>query len=88
MAGEDDHGSVTSQLTPLQVDLVDPPKDKWNTFTGKNVANSVKLKALDKVSDYSFVSAPKAIHIIVELPRACKHWVQRVSQILLTALAL
>ena len=88
MEGEDDQGLATSQLTLLQVDLVDPPEDTLSTLTGKNVANSVKLKALDKVSDYSFVSAPKAIHIIVELPRAGKRWVQSVSETLLTALAL
>ena len=52
MTGEDDYGPAISQLTPLQVDLVNPPEDKWNTFTGKNVAGSVKLKALANISDY------------------------------------
>ena len=84
MAGEDDRGPVTSQLTPLQVDLVDPPKDKWNTFTGKNVEGSAKLRELDNVLDYWDVPGSKAIHIIVELPRGGKRWVQWVSEILLT----
>ena len=85
MEGEDDHGLATSQLTPLQVDLVNPPEDKWNTLTGKNVAGSVKLKELDNISDYWLVPKPKAIHIIVELRRG-KRWVQWDSGILLTAL--
>ena len=88
MDGEDDDGPATSQLTPLQVDLVNPPKDKRNTLTGKNVADSVYLDELDNISDFWYVPDPKTIHIIVELPRAGKHWVQRVSEILLTALAL
>ena len=86
MEGEDDQGLATSQLTLVQVDLVNPPRDTLFTLTGKNVAGSVKLDELDIISDYSFVSKPKAIHIIVELPRAGKRWVQRVSEILLTAL--
>ena len=85
MDGEDDDGPVTSQLTPLQVDLVSPPKDKRNTLTGKNVADSVYLDELDNISDFWDVPDPKAIHIIVELPRG-KRWVQWVSEILLTAL--
>jgi hypothetical protein len=87
MESEDDHGPATSQLTPLQVDLVNPPNanDKWNTLTGKNVAGSVKLVELDNISDYWPVPNSKAIHIIVELPCG-KRWVQWVSEILLTAL--
>ena len=65
------------------MDLVNPPEDKWNTFIGKNVENSVKLNALKQISDYWLVPDPKAIHIIVELPRG-KRWVQWVSGILLT----
>ena len=52
MEGKDDHGPATSQLTPLQVDLVDLPEDKLNTLTGKNVAGSEKLRELKKISDY------------------------------------
>ena len=66
------------------MDLVNPPKDKWNTLTGKNVAGSVELGELDNISNYWLVPVPKAIHIIVELPRG-KRWVQWVSEILLTA---
>ena len=86
MEGEDDHGPATFQLTPLQVNLVNPPEDIWKTFTGKNVANSVELDELDKISHHWRVPTPRAIHIIVELPRAGKRWVQWVSEILLTAL--
>ena len=50
---------VTSQLTPLQVDLVDPPEDTLSTLTGKNVVNSVKLKAFDKVLDYVETERPE-----------------------------
>ena len=88
MEGKDDHGPATSQLTPLQVDLVDPPEDKLNTLTGKNVAGSEKLRELKKISDYWLVPPnPQAIHIIVEiyLPLG-KCWVQWVSEILLAAL--
>ena len=84
MKGEDDHGLATSQLTSLQVDLVNPPRDTLFTLTGKNVAGSLKLDKLDIISDYSFVSKPKAIHIIVQLPRVGKRWVQWVSEISLT----
>jgi hypothetical protein len=84
MEGEDDHGPATSQLTPLQMDLVNPPKDKWNTLTGKNMADSVKLEELDNISDYWLVPDPKAIHIIVELPSGerCVHWISEISLIM------
>ena len=69
MEGEDDHGPATSQLTPLQVDLVDPPEDKLNTLTGKNVAGSEILRELKKISDYWLVPPNSgALNIIVELP--------------------
>ena len=74
MEGEDDHGLATSQLTPLQVDLVNPPRDTLFTLTGKNVAGSVKIYELDIISHYWRVPKSNAIHIIVELPRAGKHW--------------
>ena len=69
MEGEDDHGPATSQLTPLQVDLVNPPRDQRNTLTGKNTAGSKKLDEFDNISDHWLVPNPKAIHIIVEIPR-------------------
>ena len=84
MEGEDDHGPATSQLTPLQVDLVDPPEDKLNTLTGKNVAGSEKLRELKKISDYWLVPPnSRALNIIVELPPS-KRCVYRVIEISLT----
>ena len=70
MEGEDDHGPATSQLTPLQVDLVNPPEDEWNTFIGKNVAGSVKLAEFDNISEHWLVPPNrKAINVIVEIRR-------------------
>ena len=66
------------------MDLVNSPKDKWETLTGKNVANSVKLDELDKILHHWHVPTPNAIHIIVQLPRVGKRWVQWVSEISLT----
>ena len=84
MEGEDDHGPATSQLTSLQVDLVDPPEDKLNTLTGKNVAGSKKLKELKNISNYWLVPPnAQAIHIIVE-PPLIKRCVYQVIEILLT----
>jgi hypothetical protein len=76
MEGKDDHGPAISQLTPLQVDLVNPPEDKLNTFIGKNVAGSVKPKSFDNISDCWLVPPiPRAINVIVERPLS-KRWVQ------------
>ena len=84
MEGKDDHGPATSQLTPLQVDLLNSPKDKRNTLTGKNVPGSEKLSTQFKsISDYWLAPNPKALHILVEVPLG-KRWVQWVSEILLT----
>jgi hypothetical protein len=86
MEGENDHGPATSQLTPLQVDLVNEPIDNWNTLTGENATDSEKLEDLNNISKYwPEPPNPKAIHIIVELPRG-KRWMQWVSEISLTAL--
>jgi hypothetical protein len=85
MEGENDHGPATSQLTPLQVDLANPPEDRWNTLTHKNVTGSARPKELDKISKHWPVSSLDTLHIIVELPPG-KRWVQWVSEILLTAL--
>ena len=79
MEGKDDHGPATSQLIPLQVDLVIPPKDKRNTLSGKNVAGSVMLDEVDNISDHWLVPNPKVIHIIVEPPG--KRCVYRVIEI-------
>ena len=85
MEGKDDHGPSTSQLTPLQVDLVNPPEDKLNTLTGKNVPGSEELDEFQNISDYWPVPPnPKTLHILVEVARG-KRWVQWVSEISLTA---
>ena len=83
MEGEDDHGPATSQLTPLQVDLVNPSIDEWNTLIGKNVAGSMRPVELNDISDYWLVPKSKAIHIIVE-PLLSKRCVYRVVEISLT----
>jgi hypothetical protein len=85
MEGENDHGPATSQLTPLQVDLVKPPKDIRNTLIGKSVKDSEELDEFDKISEHWPEPKPDALNIIVELPRG-KRWMQWVSAILLTAL--
>jgi hypothetical protein len=76
MEGKDDHGPATSQLTPLQVDLVNPPKDQRSTLIGKNVTNSEELDDFQNISDcWPVPPNPRAINIIVQFPLS-KRWVQ------------
>ena len=55
------------------MDLVNPPKDEWNTFIGRNVAGSEELAEFDNISEHWPVPPNrKAINVIVEIRRLGK----------------
>lgn len=82
----------------LQVDLAPPSRDGWKGLTGKDAPGSVKLEALNTISDYWPATTPpnpKHLHILIECPSGerCVHragWisltVSRLSACLLAAL--
>ena len=55
------------------MDLVNRPKDEWNTFIGRNVAGSEELAEFDNISEHWPVPPNrKAIDVIVEIRRLGK----------------